>query len=57
MEGLLRVSQNTFPLRECLLLIAGLRTWDIQEDIRIFAVFSVQGTMFGRYIGVWDGRA
>jgi hypothetical protein len=56
-EGFLGVLLNFFPLRECLLLIAGLRTWEIQEDIGYLRFFSVQGTMFGKCIGVWDGKA
>jgi hypothetical protein len=37
--GILRVPLNFFPLRECLLLIAGLRTWEIREDIGYLRFF------------------
>jgi len=40
-------------------LIAHSRFADLGDPRRygILAVFSVQGTMFGKFIGAWDGKA
>jgi len=40
-------------------LIAHSRFADLGDPrrYRILAVFSVQGTMFGKFIGAWDGKA